>query len=367
MVEEHRDAALRAFVDQLNELRDLAGSPALSRLRTISKLISEDSKDRILATSTTHDILSGKRKHAPSWEWVSCFVAACTMAADRTGLDVRRMGDLQVWHQRWLTARDAQPDPPAPPRRPITAQAAPPEPVRPLRQRPASTPVVSPPAPPVRADVPRPATPTGSAPLPEERQRLLEIYGRIGTRLLEHSQDGSVEDCMRLAVIALLRGWPPEALHWLRRASDAGQTDAAGLFNHPHRLQVAAELACRYGRHYQCFPSKLSVATFFYRLAANHGHAEAAYRLSMIRQTKEEERTANSSMDPVVTDEPSPTTDTPPTRFPHDLDKVLRLCLINEGDEPTAEPSSPTVGVGLQLQRGQADHRVENAPVGNPT
>uniref|UniRef100_UPI003F4970EE hypothetical protein n=1 Tax=Streptosporangium sp. CA-256172 TaxID=3240076 RepID=UPI003F4970EE len=345
-MEEHRVAALRAFVDQLNELRDLAGSPALSHLYAISRLIAEDDHDRILATSTTHDVLSGKRKRVPSWAWVSCFVAACTIAADRTGLDVRSMGDMKAWCQRWRVAREAQ-TPSAPSKPPITAQAAPPEPAPPPAPRPALAPVIPAPAPLVRPDgLSRPATPTGFAPLPEERQQLLQIYGRTGTRLLEHSQEGNGEDCMRLAVIALLRGWPPEALHWLRRASDAGHSDAAGLFNDPHRLQLAAELACRYGRHYQCFPSKLSVAMFFYRLAADQGHAEAAYRLAVIHRAKEEAKAADNPIDPVITDGPLPAPVElapydPPTRFPHDLDKVLRLCLIDEGDEPAAEPPSP--------------------------
>ncbi|MEV4753318.1 hypothetical protein AB0K21_43840 [Streptosporangium sp. NPDC049248] len=359
MVEQHRDAALRAFVGQLNELRDRAGSPALSHLCAISKLISENSQDRILASSTTHDILSGKRKRVPPWAWVSCFVAACTIAADRTGLDVRSMGDIEVWCQRWRVARGARPDPPAPTLRPITAQAASPEAVPHPAQRPAPAPGTS-----ARADAPGagrrarppspPATPVVFAPLPEERQRLLQIYGRTGIRLLEHSQDGNSEDCMRLAVIALLRGWPPEALHWLRRASDAGQTNAAGLFNHPHRLQVAAELACGYGRHYQCFPSKLSVAMFFYQLAAGHGHAEAAYRLAVIHQAKEEEQPADSLLGPAVADGPLPVTaelvtDDTFTQLPRDPDTVLRLCVINEVDGPTVEPPAPAGDPPLEL------------------
>ncbi|WP_436764320.1 hypothetical protein [Streptosporangium sp. V21-05] len=352
MVEQHRGAALRAFVDQLNELRDLAGSPPLAHLYAISKLISEDGHDQLLATSTTHDILSGKkRKGAPPWAWVSCFVAACTIAADRTGLDVRGMGDMEVWAQRWRAAREARPDPPAPAApavRPITAQAASPEPAPHPAQRPAFTPVTPAPALPARADVPhRPAASAVVASLPEDRHQLLRIYGRTGTRLLKHSQEGNGEDCMRLAVIALLRGWPPEALHWLRRASDAGQTDAAGLFNDPHRLQVAAELACRYGRHYQCFPSKLSVAMFFYRLAADHGHAEAAYRLAVIHRAKEEKGAADSVLDPAVADDLLPVTvelvtDDPSGELSPDLDTVLRLCLINEVDGPVAEPPAST-------------------------
>ncbi|MFI6513825.1 hypothetical protein ACIBCT_40025 [Streptosporangium sp. NPDC050855] len=361
MVEQHRGAALRAFVDQLNELHERAGSPALAHLDAISKRICEDDQDRTLPTSTTHDILRGKRKRAPSWAWVSCFVAACTIAADRTGLDVRGMGDMDAWAQRWRTARgtrEARPASPATPPRPITTQAASPAPVPHLAQQPALAPLTPTPAPltpapvmpspalSVREGAPRrPATPVVFAPLPEDRQRLLEIYGRTGTRLLEHSQEDNGEDCMRLAVIALLRGWPPEALHWLRRASDAGQSDAAGLFNDPHRLQVAAELACRYGRHYQCFPTKLSLAMFFYRLAADHGHAEAAYRLAGIHRAKEEGK-VDSLLDSSAAGAPVPVaaellTDTPSAEFSEDLDAVLRRCLIDEGDGVAAQPTLP--------------------------
>ncbi|MEU4834106.1 hypothetical protein [Streptosporangium sp. NPDC023615] len=366
MVEQHRGAALRAFVDQLNELYERAGSPALAHLDAISKRLCEDDQDRTLPTSTTHDILSGKRKRAPQWAWVSCFVAACTIAADRTGLNVRDMGDAEAWAQRWHTARGtrrARPAPPATPQRPITAQAGSPAPVPHLAQQPAVAPLTPTPAPvtpapvtsapltpapalSVQAATPRrPAALAVFAPLTEEHQRLLQIYGRTGTRLLEHSQEDNGEDCMRLAVIALLRGWPPEALHWLRRASDAGQSDAAGLFNDPHRLQVAAELACRYGRHYQCFPTKLSVAMFFYRLAADHGHAEAAYRLAGIHRAKEEGR-VDSLLDPSAAGGPVPVTaelvtEEPSTEFSEDLDAVLRRCLIDESDRSAAQPTSP--------------------------
>ncbi|MEV4249336.1 hypothetical protein AB0J63_38715 [Streptosporangium canum] len=281
MVEQHRAAALRAFVDQLNELRDLAGEPSLSDLRKLSKPVIDGGAGlpRELTESTTHDILAGKRKRVPDWAWVVSFVAACRMAAEQTGLDVRALGEVAVWNQRWREARAARPDPPT-----IRAATAPS-----ADQQPVADPV-PPPAP-----AARPVIRIEFAPLPEETQRLLQIYGRTGTRLLRQLHDGDGPGYMRLAVIALLKGWPDEARQWLRRAGDAGQVDAPKLFNDSHRLRAAAQHAYSYARHEQDQrPKKPSVAMFLYRLAADHGHAGAAYQLALIHQDKEEDGAAAS-------------------------------------------------------------------------
>jgi hypothetical protein len=56
--------------------------------------------------STTHEILSHKRKRWPEWEWVASFVSVClAFAADAPGVDIGRLGDLIEWRQRFLAAR----------------------------------------------------------------------------------------------------------------------------------------------------------------------------------------------------------------------------------------------------------------------
>jgi TPR repeat protein len=124
----------------------------------------------------------------------------------------------------------------------------------------------------------------------EATQLLLQIYGRTGVRLLRRSDARNGRDCMRLAVIALLKGWPDEARRWLHCAGDAGHGDAITLLYDPHWKREAAELAYHYGCEYQrADPRQLSVAIFFYRLAGDHGHPEAAYRLALAHQRKEED------------------------------------------------------------------------------
>ncbi|MEV4096435.1 tetratricopeptide repeat protein [Streptosporangium saharense] len=311
MAHSHHVATLRAFIAQLNELRELAGSPTLSDLRRISRPSGKNpGLARELTESTTHDILSGKRKRVPGWPWVSSFVAACTTAAERTGLDVSTLGDTDVWHRRWRAAHLGNPTHSDPADRDAPESRRPPsvETLSPLPQDEPSpfTPPAVRPRPEDREEdrEQRPALPrrtrqrsdaTSEPPLSEDDQHRLEVYGRTGARLLQHSDVGNGDDCMRLAVIALLKGWPEEGRQWLRRAGDAGHADAPALFNDPQQLRAAAELAYRYGRHYQrAGPEHLSVAMFFYRLAGNHGQADAAYRLAMIHQSKGEDWAAAS-------------------------------------------------------------------------
>ncbi|QYC45240.1 Sel1 repeat protein [Nonomuraea coxensis DSM 45129] len=251
MAEKLRTTALDAFVDQLNELVALAGSPTLSELRKISRNSSRD-----LAESTTHDILTGKRKRAPDWPWVHSFVTACCTAAERTGLDVGPLDDIKTWHHLWRAAREAP-----------------------------AGPAESPPVPAVLT-------------APEEqpvREDLLRALGRIGLRLLSQSNQHDGQNCLRLAVVALLRSRPEDARPWLRRASESGIGEAAELLDHPRRREVAAQLAYTYGRDFeQTSPGHLSVAMFFYRLAAEAGHVEAAYRLGTAHGSRDEQWVATS-------------------------------------------------------------------------
>ncbi|MGV9601881.1 hypothetical protein ACWDR1_35010 [Streptosporangium sandarakinum] len=236
----------------------------------------KEGKHGRLARSTTHDILSGKRKRLPSWPWVASFVAACHAAAAENGLADKPLESMDDWHDRWLAARAALksaegplPDPgPAPPSSPADVQPA----------APATAPAEEARAPGV-----------AGAPLSEEARRDREVYGRIGARLLAETDVGNPRDCMRMAVIALPRNRPQPAYLWLHRAGDA-----VGLPRRPSLLMAAAELACRYGRDYEG-AERIGVALFFYRLAYVHGHAAAACQLFLINQREEEERAAETS------------------------------------------------------------------------
>jgi hypothetical protein len=239
-------AALRDFVEQLNELYQRAGPPKLSRLRQLSEQVvvrQGVTGLRVLAESTTSDILSGKRTRFPDWPWVASFVTACWMAATETAIDPGHLGSVEEWRIRYRKARSAAGDP-------VTADA----PVA------AGEPV--PPAP------ARGAAPAGDTAASEEAaageasagaasgsltpaMRLLTSYKRTGGRLLRHAEAGDAEAAFRLAVLLLCGDRPLEATGWLRRAGRAGHAGAAELLHHPRQHAEAARHAYRIGRDYE--------------------------------------------------------------------------------------------------------------------
>ncbi|NUW32396.1 hypothetical protein HTZ77_13285 [Nonomuraea sp. SMC257] len=132
-----------------------------------------------------------------------------------------------------------------------------------------------------------------SEPVSEEERELLRIYGRTGLRLLRESDPADGRDCMRLAVVTLLRNHPDVARDWLRRAGDAGRHEATELFNHPRPEDRAAGHAYLHGIGYQeAEPPRVSYAMFFFRLAAARGHAGAAFRLAKAHRAHREDWTA---------------------------------------------------------------------------
>lgn len=179
------------------------------------------------------------------------FVTACRTAAEQTGLDVQPLGDIKAWHHLWRAARDNQPNS-----------------------------VI---APPPSSDEHE------EAPTSPSREYLLRVFGRCGIRVLFASDPRNAQDCMRLAVIALLRDWPEDARSWLHRAHDAGHPQAAELLEHPQHRPLAAHLAYQFGRDFQQQrPGHLSMAMFFYRLAGDSGHVEAAYQLGLAHRSRGE-------------------------------------------------------------------------------
>ncbi|MFF0869916.1 hypothetical protein ACFYUV_49745 [Nonomuraea sp. NPDC003560] len=196
-----QSAAHRAFINQLNELREQAGSPALAHLRMLSRNpLPNGSKGRELAASTTQEILSGKRRRLPAWIWVASYVSACHQAAQEGNLDLGPM-DLETWRTRLLHARrDDQP-----------ASASP--------GRSAVLPATAGPATMLSADHLTPE---------EVIQCYRDVHGRIAARLARTALDGDAEACFHLGLFTLLRGWGHDGMDWLRRAADAGHEAALG-------------------------------------------------------------------------------------------------------------------------------------------
>ncbi|MFF0309871.1 hypothetical protein ACFYSC_20785 [Streptosporangium sp. NPDC004379] len=274
---QHRVAAHHGFIDQLKELREQAGGPTLSQIKRLSIANAKREKYAALEPSTTHDILSGKRKRLPPWPWVDMFVAACHAAAVENGLPVEPLGGRADWNARWRAARVAREDaedplsdaarPPARPPDSRTGEATPASPVT------------------VQTKPPEPDVADAVA-LWRERQGDREVYGRIGARLLGEIEMGDPQDCMRMAVIAWLRNQHSSAYLWLHRAGDA-----ARLLRPSSLTEAAAELAFRYGRHYER-AARIGVAMFFYRLADRHGHPAAAFHSDLIEQRRRHEHAA---------------------------------------------------------------------------
>jgi hypothetical protein len=106
---DHDSQALRDFVEQLARLREDAGGPSLAILQRLSEQARADAGrgPRVLAVSTTHEILGHKRKRWPEWEWVASFVGACLAFAETAaGVDSTGLGDLKEWRFRFVAARN---------------------------------------------------------------------------------------------------------------------------------------------------------------------------------------------------------------------------------------------------------------------
>ncbi|MEU7890777.1 hypothetical protein AB0B54_35200 [Microbispora bryophytorum] len=202
---------------------------------------------------------------------MASFVTACHAAAKQTGLPTETMGTLMDWHARWCAARADQSAVDGEPSTEPSREPMPP----------------TPPSPGPAADD-KPPLPAEDVGQPDEHaQRMLEVYGRTGVRLMKDCPF-DVKVGVSLAVTALLRGHAQEGVQRLTEAAQAGHGDALELLSHPRRHQMAADYAYRCGRGYQR-ADRVDVAMFFYRMAAGPGgHPEAAYQLALIHQDKGE-------------------------------------------------------------------------------
>lgn len=262
MAGHHHDVA--AFVAQLNELRELAGSPSLSELRKLSQGLAEGGRrPRVLAESTTHDILTGKRHGFPSWPWVASYVNACHRAAAETHLDVAELGSISDWNARWRAARTSEQTAPA-------AGSLPDDPV------PAPEPTLT------SSEEARPTRKKPDPPMSVPMRRYLRRFGRTGARLVRQAEAGDAQACLRLWVITLLGDQLAEAREWLNQAAAADNDHAVLLRQHRFHRAAATEYAYQYATAYEADGNKTSIAIFFYQLAGHHGHAGAAFQLGHI-------------------------------------------------------------------------------------
>lgn len=106
MLDDRQVEALGDFIDQLIDLRERAGDPSLPELRRLSeRAYVHGGRGVVLAQSTTHDILSRKRRCWPKWSWVASYFNACRVAAEETGLPVEPLGTLEDWNDRLRAAK----------------------------------------------------------------------------------------------------------------------------------------------------------------------------------------------------------------------------------------------------------------------
>src|SRR6266700_194469 len=81
------------FVDDLKQLRQLAGRPSYSTLERLS--------GHLLKRATMSDVLNGNRVNLPDWRFVHEFVAACRAAAGENRLDANELGTVADWKRHW--------------------------------------------------------------------------------------------------------------------------------------------------------------------------------------------------------------------------------------------------------------------------
>jgi hypothetical protein len=242
MRDTERAASLQNFIDELNELYQRAGPPKLSRLRRLSEQVVVGQGVtglRVLAESTTSDILSGKRSRFPEWPWVASFVTACWMAATETAIDPGQLGSVEEWRMRFRKAREEAGHEIATPPVPVIT-AIPREPV-PRETLPERLP-------------PAELTPT--------LRRFLNTYGRTGGRLLRHAEAGDAESAFRLGVLLLCDDRPREATEWLRKANRAGHDTALELQHQPDQRGAAVQHALRIGGDYEAAGNFPAAALF---------------------------------------------------------------------------------------------------------
>ena len=93
-----RAAAIAELARALSHARIKAGAPGFEKIEKLSEEIF--GKSRRLASSTTHDILTGKPRRTPvEWDWIRRFWTVMRVIADRNGRDPDKIGSLHAWEK----------------------------------------------------------------------------------------------------------------------------------------------------------------------------------------------------------------------------------------------------------------------------
>jgi tetratricopeptide (TPR) repeat protein len=92
-VEPDQPSVAQRFMDDLRQLRQLAGRPSYSTLERLS--------GHVLRRATMSDVLNGNRVNLPDWRFVHEFVTACREAATENRLDASELGAVADWKRHW--------------------------------------------------------------------------------------------------------------------------------------------------------------------------------------------------------------------------------------------------------------------------
>ena len=84
------------FMDDLRQLRQLAGRPSYSTLERLS--------GHQLRRATMSDVLNGNRVNLPDWRFVHEFVTACRAAGTENRIDPNELGTVADWKRHWDSA-----------------------------------------------------------------------------------------------------------------------------------------------------------------------------------------------------------------------------------------------------------------------
>lgn len=96
--DERATEAHQRFADALRKAWLKAAPRSYSDFERLSETVL--GKKEALRASTTQEIVTGRRRHPPKWEWVVKYLKVLEVAARNNGVDPDRLGALEVWKAR---------------------------------------------------------------------------------------------------------------------------------------------------------------------------------------------------------------------------------------------------------------------------
>lgn len=97
------EAAMEGFISELNRAHQAAGQPTYSELQRVSeRLRTRGGADRVdvLTRSNTNEILKGRRRRPPQWQWLQSFLIVLRTIARNNGIAAERIGTNAEWRRR---------------------------------------------------------------------------------------------------------------------------------------------------------------------------------------------------------------------------------------------------------------------------